>query len=89
VTGLTPGTSYYFGAWSEKTGSQQWSIISVQATANTTGAPPPIAVGGKVFTINKALVLAPWLVLIALISTAVTGVILRRKKTHFSNHNSE
>jgi hypothetical protein len=59
-TGLSPATTYYYSAWSEVTGSQQWSNSSQAATA-TTNAGPPMAVGGVVFRANKAVVMAPWL----------------------------
>jgi hypothetical protein len=69
-TGLTPGTVYYYSAWSEVTGSQQWSNTSQAATA-TTSTGPPVAVGGVVFRVNKAAVLAPWLSILVLLLAGV------------------
>jgi hypothetical protein len=65
-TGLTPGKTYYYSAWSEVTGSQQWSDSSRAATA-TTSTGPPVVVGGTVYRVNKAQVVAPWLGLVTLL----------------------
>jgi hypothetical protein len=67
-TGLTPQTTYYYRAWSEVSGSEQWSdgYAELSATTGLTPPPPtttpPVAVGGKVYPVNKAQVLAPWLI---------------------------
>jgi hypothetical protein len=37
-TGLTPGTTYYYGAWSYVQGSEQWSDNFAQASATTESA---------------------------------------------------
>ncbi len=74
-TGLTLGATYYYSAWSEVTGSQRWSNSSRTATA-TTSAVPPVAVGGVVFKVNKAVVLAPWFGLLLLV-LAGSGVAIR------------
>jgi len=76
-TGLTPGTAYYYRAWSHVAGSEQWSdgYIEVSATTGSTPPPtttPPVAVGGVVYPVNKAQVLAPWLTA-GLIFTLVAG----------------
>ncbi|MFC1902261.1 hypothetical protein ACFLX3_04975, partial [Chloroflexota bacterium] len=63
-TGLLPETTYYYRAWSEVTGSQQWSDGYRDATATTGEGPPPVTptvVGGMVYPVNKAQVLTPWL----------------------------
>jgi hypothetical protein len=60
-TSLDSGTTYYYAAWSEKTGSQQWSNLPAQASAATSGSPPSPSVGGDVFSVNKIVILAPWL----------------------------
>ena len=65
-TGLAPGKTYYYSGWSEVTGSQQWSTGSRAATA-TTSTSPPVAVGGTVYKVNKALVVAPWFGLVMLL----------------------
>jgi hypothetical protein len=64
---FTANTTYYFRAWSEVSGSQQFSNNFVQALVNMPAAPPaaPVAIGGKVFSVNKAVILAPWIVISA------------------------
>jgi hypothetical protein len=53
-TGLSPGTTYYYRAWSEVTGSQQWSDGYAEAFATTGGTlPPPRTVGGEIYPVNK------------------------------------
>jgi len=77
-TGLSPDTTYYYAAWSEVTGSQQWSDAYAAATT-TTGSepppPPPTAVGGTVYPVNKVQVLAPWFCLLLVLSLAVGRVV--------------
>jgi hypothetical protein len=73
-TGLDPDTAYYYRAWSEVTGSQQWSSGSQSASATTT---LPVAVGGVVFKVNKVVVLAPWLAAVVLLLTG--SVIVARR----------
>jgi hypothetical protein len=75
-TGLSPGTTYYYRVWSEVTGSQQWSDGYLDVSA-TTGGELPAAVGGTVFHINKAQVLAPWLGMLLLLAG---GIILGLRK---------
>jgi hypothetical protein len=81
-SGLTPGTTYYYSAWSEVTGSQQWSNGSRTASA-TTMAGGPVVVGGTVYPVNKAMVLAPWLgmAVILLAGSGVSVSLLKRIKT--------
>ncbi len=43
-TGLTPGTPYYYSAWSWLQGSDIWSASYVTAQATTTADPPDISV---------------------------------------------
>jgi len=78
-TGLTPGTTYYYRAWSYVTGSEQWSDGYRDASATTTGGSPvpPVAVGGTVLGVNKAQVMAPWLCLFLLVSLAAGGGAVR------------
>ena len=81
-TGLTPETMYYYGAWSEVTGSQQWSDGFRTATATTAPTPiptptPPVAVGGVVYPINKAQVLAPWLAVGSVLALAAGWFIFK------------
>ena len=81
-TGLTPGTTYYYRAWSYVTGSEQWSDGYRDASATTTGEPvvPPLSVGGTVFEINKAQVLVPWLVLFAVVVLTASGVLVKLRR---------
>jgi outer membrane protein assembly factor BamB len=81
-TGLTPGTTYYYRAWSYVTGSEQWSDWYQDASATTTGEPevPPLSVGGTILKVNKAQVLAPWLMLFAVVSLVTGGVAVGLKK---------
>ena len=82
-TGLSPATTYYYRAWSEVSGSQQWSDGYRDTTATTSGAPPapPTAVGGIVYPVSKAQVLAPWLCFFLVLSLAVgRGVFVLRKR---------
>ena len=83
-TSLSPNTAYYYKAWSEVTGSQQWSD-AFAAVVTTTGSgpppPPPTAVGGTVYPVNKAQVLAPWLFLFSVLSLAIVRGVFRLRKT--------
>jgi hypothetical protein len=76
-TGLSPDTTYYYRAWSEVTGSQQWSSSYVQTSATTgTAPPPPVAVGGTVYPVDKMGILLPWFCAAgALAVTAGAGVV--------------
>ncbi len=81
-TGLSADTNYYYSAWSEVTGSQQWSDAYATANATTGSAPPPppTAIGGTVYPINKAQVLAPWLGLFLVLSLAMGRIIFSLRK---------
>ena len=81
-SGLTPGTTYYYRSWSYVTGSEQWSDGYRDASATTTGEPemPPVAVGGTVFEVNKSQVLAPWLVLFAVVVLTTGGVLVKLRR---------
>ncbi|OGO16847.1 MAG: hypothetical protein A2Z15_02700 [Chloroflexi bacterium RBG_16_50_11] len=80
-TGLSGNVTYYYRAWSEVTGSQQWSDTFVSASA-TTFAGPPTVIGGKVFSVNKAAVLAPWLIMATTFMIILFSVVLHiRQKT--------
>ncbi|MBN1176863.1 MAG: hypothetical protein JXA51_04200 [Dehalococcoidales bacterium] len=81
-TGLTPGTTYYYRSWSYVTGSEQWSDGYRDASAITTGEPevPPVAVGGTILQVNKAQVLAPWLVLFAVVVLTAGGVLVKMRR---------
>lgn len=81
-SGLSAETTYYYRAWSEVTGSQQWSDNYAQASATTGSSPAePVAVGGAIYPISKLSVLAPWLSLgfVALSAAGLTAFWLRRK----------
>ena len=60
-SGLNPGTTYFYSAWSEVTdGSTQYSDDPpAQANATTTSGVPTV-IGGIVLKVNKASLLAPW-----------------------------
>ncbi len=60
--GLSANTTYYYRAWSEKTGSQQFSDAFSSANA-TTFAGAPSLIGGKVYFVNKAAIMVPWIIL--------------------------
>lgn len=81
-TGLSPLTTYYYRAWSQVSGSEQWSDGYRDITATTGEVPPvpPVAIGGLVFPVNKAQVLAPWLGLFLLVSLASGVAIVRIRK---------
>lgn len=60
--GLSPDTTYYYRAWSEVTGSQQWSDNYAETSATAGGVPQePVAVGGIIYPVDKLGVLAPWI----------------------------
>ncbi len=80
-TGLSPGVTYYYRAWSEASGCQQWSDGYASASATTGGGEVPMAVGGIVYPVNKARVLAPWLILILTLSAAIAGGTLGLRKS--------
>ncbi|MBN1160819.1 MAG: LamG domain-containing protein, partial [Dehalococcoidales bacterium] len=63
-TGLTDNTTFYYRAWSEVTGSQQFSNTFTSDSATTFAAPhvSPSIIGGKVYSVNKAAVLLPWII---------------------------
>jgi hypothetical protein len=62
-TGLTDNMTFYYRAWSEVTGSQQFSNTFASASAKTFAAQQvsPSIIGGKVYSVNKAAVLLPWI----------------------------
>ena len=73
-TGLSPGTTYYYRAWSEVTGSQQWSDGYAEAYATTSSTPaPPTTVGGIIYPVNKLYLLASLLGPGLLMLLALTG----------------
>jgi outer membrane protein assembly factor BamB len=81
-TGLTPETQYCYRAWSQVTGSEQWSDGYRDATATTASSPPPtttlpVAVGGTVYPVNKAQVLMPWLVGLSVFTLVTGGIFIR------------
>jgi len=63
-TGLTDNMTFYYRAWSEVTGSQQFSNTFASANAKTFVAPfvSPSTIGGKVYSVNKAAILLPWII---------------------------
>jgi len=77
-TELSPATTYYYRAWSQVSGSEQWSDGYTDASATTTDGPvvPPVAVGGTVYRVDKAQVLAPWLALFLVLSLSAGSVVM-------------
>ena len=73
-TSLSADTTYFYSAWSEVSGSQQYSDAYATANATTSAAEAPTAIGGEVFPVDKPQVLAPWLFLFLMLSLATTGV---------------
>ena len=89
-TSLLPNTTYYYRAWSEvTTGSTQWSDTFDGANA-TTSSGAPVAVGGIVLKVNKAVLLAPWILLTAIMTFVLFRFILylrKRARQRKSPHN--
>jgi titin len=98
-TGLDPDTVYYYRAWSEVSGSEQWSddyqditvltgdlkpttttTTTTTTTSNTTTTSGPVSVGGRVYPVNKAQILAPWLIMVSILIT-MAGVIFEIART--------
>jgi hypothetical protein len=89
VTGLSSGENYFFRAWSyaAEGGLEQDSDLYSTVNATTLGAPPPTVIGGKILTINKAMVLVPWLLLAAGACLVVINIIRYfMKKTRSRSH---
>ena len=86
-TGLSANTTYFYRAWSEVTGSQQWSNTFVSANATTNAS--LTVIGGKVFTVNKAMILAPWLLLAAGFSIVIFRVAQYLRKKALSRRTRE
>jgi len=85
-SGLMPSKTYFYSAWSEVTGSTQYSDAPAQSNATTSSGQPTV-IGGLVLPINKAAVLAPWLLLGVVLSLAIARIILlyvrkRRNSVH-------
>jgi hypothetical protein len=59
--GLTPGTTYYYRAWSQVSGSDQWSETYQDIIVNTSPG-SPVSVGGMVFPVDKMGILMPYLI---------------------------
>ncbi len=80
-TSLLPSTTYYYRAWSEVTSGalQQYSVYFDAGNATTTSG-APTAVGGIVLKVNKALVLAPWLIIALITSFVLFRIILYVRK---------
>ena len=83
-TTLTANTTFYYRAWSEVTGSQQFSNTFASANAKTFAAPPVSAstIGGKVYSVNKAAILLPWIIggLVSLIILVNVLLYIRKKR---------
>lgn len=82
-SGLKPDTTYYYRAWSQITGSEQWSETYIEITAVTmSGGGSTVTVGGNVHGVNKLAVLMPFLVsgaALVLMLMLGAGVILKRR----------
>jgi hypothetical protein len=70
-TGLAPGTTYYYRAWSQVSGSEQFSDTSIEITVTTLGG-GPVSVGGDVHRADKLRILLPYLILATV--TAIVAV---------------
>jgi hypothetical protein len=79
-TGLLPSTTYYYSAWSEVTGSQQWSDDPPAQANATTSAVAPTVIGGPVYPVSKMQVLAPWLGLFLALALAVGRLVFGLRK---------
>jgi hypothetical protein len=79
-TGLFSNTTYFYRAWSEVTGSQQWSDSFVSANATTNAGPSVLSVGGVVLPVNKTSVLAPWIFAALVLSLTSIRLIVRFRK---------
>jgi hypothetical protein len=91
-SGLSPNTEYYYSAWSEVTGSQQWSdaAAAVIATTGEGSTEPPIAVGGTIFPVDKGQVMDPIYSILMAVSLALAiggcGVVLFIGRDGASRH---
>ncbi len=83
-TGLSTETTYFYSAWPEVTSGsqQQWSdgYATASATTREGKEPPPKAVGGTIYPVDKAQVLMPWIVLCLMLSLAAGGVAVGLRK---------
>ncbi len=79
-TGLTHGAMYYYAAWSEVTGSQQWSNSS--ATVQMTAGGGPVTIGGRVLPIDKVMVIEPYILycLGTLLLLSLVTLVLRSRR---------
>ena len=90
ITGLDPGTLYFFRAWSYATegGLEQYSDLYSQASGATTGAPTPSVIGGLVLPVNKATILAPWIFLGVILSLVLVKIIVNLKRKRLPRPNT-
>jgi hypothetical protein len=81
-TGLTPGTTYYYRAWSQVSGSEQFSETSIELTVTTLGGGGPVTVGGDVHKVDKLQIILPYLILasVAVVLSVAGGFELHRKR---------
>jgi hypothetical protein len=79
-SGLTPGTTYYYRAWSQVSGSEQWSDTYIEMTVTTLGGGPGVTVGGEVHRIDKLGILMPYIYagMALLLITIIGSVMLYR-----------
>jgi hypothetical protein len=79
--GLTPGTTYYYRAWSQVSGSQQFSETFSEITVTTLGSGGPgVTVGGDIHKVDKLAIILPYLLTaMVLIGLAVCGGLKVRK----------
>ncbi|OGO17559.1 MAG: hypothetical protein A2Z15_08415 [Chloroflexi bacterium RBG_16_50_11] len=85
---LSPATTYYYRLWSQVSGSEQWSDGYMDATG-TTGdsffSSSSRIVGGETSPIDKAVVLAPFLILSLLIAGIIAAGLFRLRKHIFTS----
>ncbi len=77
-TGLSPATTYYYSAWSEVSGSQQWSDACAEAQARTRSE--VMSVGGEVYRLSKIYILVPWISLA--VAIIALGILLIHRRVH-------
>jgi hypothetical protein len=88
-TTVSANTTYFYSAWSEKTGSQQFSNTYLTANVTTPLASlSPTYVGGVVFPVNKAEIIIPRVFLAVSVLFLTYRLILYRRKKSASHKKS-
>jgi len=75
-----PGQVYWSGCkWGSPVLCTAWALLTLEK-AVPKPPPPPVAVGGEAFPINKLGVLVPWIGLVILLIGGITWFTLRRRR---------